>query len=193
MWIGFNTRLRHDNRHNIEIVNNYTYLGINFSSNGNFKVCKSNLKDKLRRSFYAIRRYLDFSDIPSDTTNKLFKWLFQPILLYGSEVWGIYDKDDFTNWEKDVIEKTHILPCKQSLGINKQCPNVAARNELGRLSLKLTIDINMLKCWIHLQNLPVISQSSVYNFQGIWLRKISQAYHKRLKHYVMNIVHAPWF
>ena len=154
MWIGFNTRLRHDNRHNIEIVNNYTYLGINFSSNGNFKVCKSNLKDKLRRSFYAIRRYLDFSDIPSDTINKLFKWLFQPILLYGSEVWGIYDKDDFTNWEKDVIEKTHILPCKQSLGVNKQCPNVASRNELGNLSLKLTIDINMLKSWIHLQNLP---------------------------------------
>ena len=138
-----------------EIVNNYTYLGINFSSNGNFKVCKSNLKDKLRQSFYAIRRYLDFSsEIPSDTTNKFFKWLFQPILLYGSEVWGIYDKDDFTNWEKDVIEKTHILPCKQSLGINKQCPNVAARNELGRLSLKVTIDINMLKCWIHLQNPP---------------------------------------
>ena len=57
-----------------EIVNNYTYLGINFSSNGNFKVCKSNLKDKLRQSFYAIRHYLDFSsEIPSDTTNKFFK------------------------------------------------------------------------------------------------------------------------
>ena len=37
----------HINRHNIEIVNNYAYLGINFSSNGNFKVCKSNLKGKV--------------------------------------------------------------------------------------------------------------------------------------------------
>ena len=31
-----------------------------------------------------------------------------------------------------IIEKTHIFLRKQSLGVNKQCPNVAARNELGR-------------------------------------------------------------
>ena len=28
-------------------------------------------------------------------TYKLFDSLFLPILLYGSEVWGIYDKDNF--------------------------------------------------------------------------------------------------
>ena len=77
-----------------------------------------------------------------------------PILLYGSQVWAIYDKDDFCTWEKDVIEKTHIFLCKQSLGVNKRCPNVAARNELGRLSLKLNIDTVILKFWIHLQTLP---------------------------------------
>ena len=56
---------------------------------------------------------------------------------------------------KKMLLKKHISSLvKQSLGINKQCPNVAARNELGRLSLKVTIDINMLKCWIHLQNPP---------------------------------------
>ena len=32
--------------------------------------------------------------------------------------------------------------------------NVAARNELGRLSLKLAIDTNILKFYIHLQSLP---------------------------------------
>ena len=80
-------------RHNIEIVSNYTYLG----NYGNFKVCKSNLKDKVRRSFFATRRYLDCPKIPLDITNKLFNTLFLPILLYGSEVWGIYDKNDFTN------------------------------------------------------------------------------------------------
>ena len=36
----------------------------------------------------------------------------------------------------------------------------------------------------------LMSQGSVYIFQRVLLRKISQAYHKRLKHYVMNIVHA---
>ena len=32
----------------IDIVNNYTYLGINFSANGSFRNCKTNLKDKTR-------------------------------------------------------------------------------------------------------------------------------------------------
>ena len=74
--------------------------------------------------------------------------------MYGSEVWGIYDKDDFNNWEKDDIEKTHTYFCKQSLGVNKQCPHVATRNELGRLPLKLAIETSVLKFWIHLQSLP---------------------------------------
>ena len=63
----------------------------------------------LKLDYYGICRYLDFSKILSDTTNKLLNLLFLPILLYGSEVWGIYDKDDFT--------------------------------KLGRLSLKLTMDV----------------------------------------------------
>lgn len=51
-----------------------------------------------------------------------------------------YDKDDFNNWEKDDIEKTHIYFCKQFLGVNKQCPNAATRNKLGRLPLNLAIE-----------------------------------------------------
>ena len=46
---------------------------------------------------------------------------------------------------KVIIEKAHIFLCKKSVGVNKQRPNVAARNELGRLSLKLDInDLNIL-------------------------------------------------
>ena len=52
------------------------------------------------------------------------------------------------------MKKTHIFLCKHSLGVIKQCPNVPTRNEFGRLSLKLTIDINILKFWSHLQSLP---------------------------------------
>ena len=69
--------------------------------------------------------------------------------MYGSEVWGIYDKDDFNNWEKDDIEKTHTYFCKQSLGVNKQCPDVATRNELGRLPLKLAIETSVLRAHVH--------------------------------------------
>ena len=39
-----------------------------------------------------------------------------------------------------LLEYYRII-CKKSLGVNKQCQNFAPRNELGRLPLKLTIDI----------------------------------------------------
>jgi len=138
----------------IEIVNNYTYLGTNISSNGNFSINKINLMEKTRRSIFATRRYLDLSKLPIHLANKIFDSLFLPILTYGSEVWGAYDKDDSSSWEKDVIERTHIYFCKQFLGVNKRCPNVACRNELGRLPLKGLIEVNIIKFWLHLENLP---------------------------------------
>jgi len=36
--------------------------------------------------------------------------------------------------------------------VNKQCPNVACRNELGRLPLKEITNVNIIKFWIHLGN-----------------------------------------
>ena len=59
---------------------NYTYLGINVSSNGNFRINKINLMEKTRRSIFATRRYLDFSKLPIHLANKIFDSLFLPIL-----------------------------------------------------------------------------------------------------------------
>ena len=139
---------------NIEIVNNCTYLGVKFSANGSFTNHKENLTEKTKRSFFADRRYLDFLKLPIHIINKLFNTLFFPILTYCSEVWGIYDKSDYSRWDKDSIEKTHIHFCKMCLGLNKRSPNVASRNELGRLSLNLQITISIFKFWIHLENQP---------------------------------------
>ena len=71
---------------NIEIVNNYTYLGVKFSANGNFTNHNENLTEKTKRSFFAAHRYLDFLKLPIHIINKLFNTLFFPILTYCSEV-----------------------------------------------------------------------------------------------------------
>ena len=49
---------------NIESVNNYTYLGVKFSANGNFTNHKENLTEKTKRSFFAARSYLHFLKLP---------------------------------------------------------------------------------------------------------------------------------
>ena len=56
-------------------------------------------------------------------------------------------------WEKDPVERLHSQFFKYYLGLNKRAPNVAARNEVGRLSLKSRIYRNVL-FWLHLKALP---------------------------------------
>ena len=136
------------------ISNEWEWYTINVSSNRNFRINNINLIEKTRRSIFATCRYLDFSKLPLHLANEIFVLLFLLTLTYGTEVWGVYDKDDFSSWEKDIIEKTHVFFCKQFLGVNKRCLNATCRNELGRLPLKGLIEINVIKFWLHLENLP---------------------------------------
>ena len=95
----------------------------------------------------------------------------------------MYDKDNFNTWEKHDIEKTHIYFCKQFLGVNKQCRNVATRNELGRLPVKFAIETSIIKSWIHLQGLPEnniakqclqLSKEMAHKNQTVLMQKIDQ-------------------
>ena len=58
------------------------------------------------------------------------------------------------NWGKDPVERLHRQFQKYFLGLNNRAPNVVARNETGRLSLKLNILLRIIKFWIHLESLP---------------------------------------
>ena len=40
--------------------------------------------------------------------NKLFDSLVSPILTYGSEIWGVYEKGNFLRWDKTPTEKVHL-------------------------------------------------------------------------------------
>ena len=114
----------------IEIVNDYTYIEVNFSSNGSFIRHKEKLQEKTKRSIFAFRRYLDPSQLSINICNKLFNASFFPILTYGSEVWGAYDKNENTTWKRDIIEKARINFCKVFLGVNKRSPNATQEMNL---------------------------------------------------------------
>ena len=38
---------------------------------------------------------------------KIFKTVIEPIVLYGSEVWGLLAKPDLSKWEKHPTESLH--------------------------------------------------------------------------------------
>ena len=78
--------------------------------------------------------------------------MISPILIYNSEIWGVYAKPDFKTWEGSQIEKAHLQFCKGYLQVNNKASNIACRAELGCFSLNITINQKILKYILYIQS-----------------------------------------
>jgi hypothetical protein len=61
------------------------------------------LRDNVRRAFYAIKRNIKFN-IPIRIWLKILESVIEPIALYGCEVWDSLTNQDFTKWDRHQIE-----------------------------------------------------------------------------------------
>ncbi|CAB3993421.1 Hypothetical predicted protein [Paramuricea clavata] len=139
---------------NIKIVQEYCYLGVKLNHNGNFTLALKQLSEKALHALYGIRRQLNFSHLNPKYAIKIFDSIITPILLYNSEVWGTYVKNDFNNWDKSPIEKVHLKFCKIYLAISRKASNIASRAELGKLPLIINVFKRVFKYITHLNSLP---------------------------------------
>ena len=64
----------------------------------------------------------------------------QPIVLYASEVWGIF--------ACDIIEDVHLFALKNFLSVSKRTPNILVYGETGRHPLYINATIRCLKYWL---------------------------------------------
>jgi hypothetical protein len=91
----------------------------------------------------------------------LFDTVVKPILLYGSEIWGM----DFVN-KKDTnklvfpkldsvhpCERVHIRTCKHILRVPRSASNCAVLAELGRFPLSIEIMKSMAKFYCRLEGM----------------------------------------
>ena len=77
-------------RHKIDIVRTYKYLGVIFDEFMEFNECAKTLSDSGGRALGAlISRFKEFRDLGFKTFMTLFNSGVQPILTYGSSVWGM--------------------------------------------------------------------------------------------------------
>ena len=86
----------HINGEHIDMATTYKYLGLTFSVCGSFTTAKHELKKKNAiKAFFKIRKEMGASFKSNvQISLELFETLIKPILLYGSEVWGV-DKFSF--------------------------------------------------------------------------------------------------
>lgn len=131
-------------------VTNYNYLGLTISPSGNLDSAQKDLADKARKAYYAIRRSLYQYNPSVRLWLKIFNSIIKPILLYGSEIWGIKYQNDYTSWDKSPTEIFHLEFCKNTLGLHRNASNLACRAELGRYPMLNDICKRASKFYNHL-------------------------------------------
>ena len=126
----------------------YRYLGLTLCPYGNFTLARQELKKASLKALFKLRKEMGnhFSE-NIKLTIKLFDALISPILMYGSEIWGIdYNGKLDTDPEK-LVENKFL---KWLLGVNKYCNNNACRAETGRFPLRIAAQCRTLKFWLTL-------------------------------------------
>ena len=111
----------------LETVDSFCYLGMKFHYNGNLEPGIKALSDQALKAANQLLALFKRMSFDVRTKLRLFNSLVSPILLYASEVWGIF-------WY-DHIEKINIKFCKNLLGVRAQTPNFAVYGDLGRFPL----------------------------------------------------------
>ncbi len=115
----------------IDVVDDYNYLGIVFNYNGNFNKNNKARYDQARKAMYAILCKARKLCLPVDVQLHLFDAVIKPILLYGCEVWGIESLN--------IIEKLHLEFCKNILGVNRRTCSIMVYGELGRFPMYIDV------------------------------------------------------
>jgi len=127
----------------LEIVNNYKYLGNTFSTKLSSSATLDDLACKAKAAVAQICKSLKkLVYVRPDVFFKIFDTQVQPILLYGSEVWGSSDCN--------AIETVHLYAIKQFLNVSVKTPNVMAYGDTGRFPLSIGATMRVMKYWLKL-------------------------------------------
>ena len=135
-------------REHIEIVNNFCYLGIVFTSGGSSFETQKTLSGQAQKAIFILRKYLNnFTALSLTHIMDLFDKLITPILNYGSEVWGFYPAKS--------VETTHMSFCKRMLKV-KLLNHI---NELHQILRTQQVNIT------YHRNRPVFHRNPSYGYR----------------------------
>ena len=103
----------------------------------------------------------------------MFDTLVVPVILYGSEIWGLETSLN----DSEPFEYMHMKFIKEILGVHYKATNAACRAELGRLPLKSKVQTEALNFWEHIitsQNSLVNKIYSLTEQSNLWVKKVKK-------------------
>ena len=127
---------------NIDVVQDYTYLGIKMNFNGKYRKAMEKQISQAKRALFSLFSKARKLNLPPDIVCHLFDACILPILIYGCEVWG------FSNLTQ--IERVHTFFCKTLLRLNASTANCMALGEVGRFKIETYVNQRILNYWTRL-------------------------------------------
>ena len=126
------------------VVNAYKYLGILFSTRLSFTAACKDLASRGKNALFHIMRKLYALDNNSFTLlMKLFDSQIQPMVLYGSELWGL-------DQAAVHCETVHTYALKRFLGVDRRTPNDLVYGETNRYPIHIKAAVNCIRYWFKL-------------------------------------------
>jgi hypothetical protein len=113
--------------------------------------------EKGRKAWFKIKKTITISN-PCNLLEKLFDFLVVPIILYGSEVWGVGNQ--FRN--SDPFEHLHLKFIKEILGVQCKITNVACLAETNITPLQINIKLSAIQLLDHIVNSPNTFVNKIY-------------------------------
>ena len=96
----------------LEIVKEFKYLCIVFTSGGSFSEAQSTLAGQAQKAIFKLNKnFYKFTYSSPKHKLDLFDKLITPILNYSCEVWGFR--------QANQVERVHLSFCKKLLGVKK--------------------------------------------------------------------------
>lgn len=161
---------------NIEVVDSYIYLGIEFCYNGKFHKAMNNQIDSARKASFKLLCNVKRLLLPIDIHLDLFDKLVNSILLYGSEIWAYQDTEK--------IEVFHRKFCRNLLSVGNFTSNDMLYGELGVTGRYVIMQIKVLSLWAKLVNNSHSYSGIMYHilwllfekksFESKWLAYVKQ-------------------
>jgi hypothetical protein len=151
--------------HVMPVVNAYKYLGIYFSTRLSFTFACKDLVSRGMRALVCIMKKLYMLNNDSFSLFiKIFDCQIQPMLQYGSEIWGLEESAIH-------IEKLHLFALKKFLGVSKQTPNDLVYSETNRYPIHICSAVRCIKYWLKIlrmdvQRLPYRSYRMLYELDA---------------------------
>ena len=127
------------NNFKLDIVEDFTYLGVQFNYNGKFNKNLKRQCDQARKAMYALITKSRKLCLDLDLQIQLFDSTVVPILLYSSEVCGC---DNIS-----IIKQFQVKYLKIVLRAKKTTPNVMLFGELGILPIEKVVESRILNFW----------------------------------------------